>query len=283
MLQLFSRGAFLLPFFFLSVISLSGEDGLSGYYTVFFTDIDKYEKWVSADKNDRFKDIFISLYYLPDKGKRIFSNEIELKIIDSYSKNESYGYFYTEIASQTPVEFIIYGIRKGEITINGSKKGDIKIDNETGYSHLKGTFEKGVYFVSVKIEKKMEGLPVRVLSNKKLRLSEGKGFTKDASCRFSLTNVSKKTSGDFFSNLYKSFCFPYNNADKDSKELFFSISTRKDLTEIRSNKLIYFLYSLAGRSSVEEKLKKTGFSSIQIDWWKKSFFEREVCFNERDQ
>jgi hypothetical protein len=283
MISKFLRGALLLPFFFLSFNSLKGDDGLSNYYALFFTDMDKYDKWVANDKNDRFKDIFISLYYLPHKGKRVFANEIELKIIDSYSKNESYGYFYVETGSQTPVEFIIYGIKKGDITINGSKKGNIKIENETGYSYLKGTFEKGVYFVSVKIEKRMEGLPVKVLSNKKLKMSEGKGFTKDAACRFSLTNVSKRTSSDLFSKLYKSFCFPYNNADNDSKELFFSISTRKDLTEIRSDKLIYFLSSLAGRSSVEEKLKKTGFSSMQIDWWKKSFFEREVCFDERNQ
>ncbi|HPA55865.1 MAG TPA: hypothetical protein PLX56_00710 [bacterium] len=283
MFSVFFRGALLLPFFFLSFNSLKGDDGLSNYYALFFSDADKYDKWLATDKNDRFKDIFISLYYLPDKGKRIFSNEIELRIIDSYSKNESYGYFYAEIGSQTPVEFIIYGIKKGEISINGSKKGDIKIENETGYSHLKGTFEKGVYFVSVKIEKKMDGLPVKVLSNKKLKLSEGRGFTKDAASRFFLTNISKKSVRNIFSKLYKGFCFPYNNTDSDSKELFFSISTRKDLTEVRSNKLIYFLSSLAGRSSVEEKLKKIGFSSIQIDWWKKSFFEREVCFDERYQ
>lgn len=283
MLKRFFRGALLLPFFFLSVISLSAEDGLSDYYSVFFTDIDKYDKWVGKDKDNRFKDIFISLYNLPDKGRRIFQNEIELKIIESYSKNESYGYFYVEAASSMPVEFIIYGIRKGEIRINGSKKGDIKIESETGYSHLKGTFEKGVYFVSLKIEKQMEGLPVKILSNKKLKLSEGKGFTKDASCQFSMMNVSKRSAGDIFSKLYESFCFPYNNTDSDSKELFFSISTRKDLTDIRSNKLIFFLYSLAGRSSVEEKLKKTGFLQSQIDYWKKSFFEREVCFNETNQ
>lgn len=256
---------------------------MSNYFSVFFTDVDKYEKWVSADKNDRLKDIFLSLYYLPDKGKRIFSNEIELKIIDSYSKKESYGYFYTEIVSQTPVEFIIYGIRKGEITINGSKKGDIKIENETGYSHLKGTFEKGVYFVSVKIEKRMEGFPVKVLSNKKFKISEGRGFTKDASSKFFLTNVSKRSADNVFSTLYKGFCFPYNSSDSDAKHLFFSISTRKDVSEIGSNLLIYFLYSLAGRSSVEEKLKKIGFSSMQIDFWRKSFFEREVCLNETNQ
>lgn len=275
----------MLPFFFLSTGLLSGKESLSPYYQVFFTDIAKYDTWLSTDRQNRFKDIFISLYNLPSKGKRVFAQEIELKVLKSYSKDEQYGYLYVEVGSQTEVQMVVYGIKKGAVTINGSKKGEIKIENETGYALLKGVFEKGIYFVSIKIEKEMEGLPVKMLSNKKLKMSKEKGFTKDASSRFTVANVNGSKQSKGFGQLYKFFCFPHIGTDDDAKKLYFSILDREDSSRMKSEKLLYFLYSLAGRVSgeTEEKLKKTGFSVNQIAWWKKNFFEREVCFDGNEQ
>jgi len=66
--SIFIRGAFLLPLFF-SVFFIKGSD-LTSYFQVFYNDADQYDKWLLSDRNDEFKDIFISLFDLPHKNKR---------------------------------------------------------------------------------------------------------------------------------------------------------------------------------------------------------------------
>jgi len=273
------RGALLLPFFFLCINYLNAAD-ISKYFDVFYMDIEKYDHWLVLDKNDSFKDIFISTYNLPDKTKRKFIHKINMKIIPGYSNNESYGYLYIDVPSRIDTEFLVYGIKEGTLTVNGAKKGNISIKGETGYVLVKGSFEKGIYFISIKIETKMDGVPIKVLSSKNIALSSSKGFTKESSFNIAVTNIDPKEKDTVFSRTYKNFCFPYNEQSAVSKDLFFSISNRLNPSEFSSNALIYYLYSLSGRSSEVKVLKKTGFYESQIKWWQKNFFEKEVCFDE---
>ena len=273
------RGALLLPFFFLSINYLNATD-IAKYFDVFYMDIGKYDRWLTLDKSDHFKDIFISTYNLPHKTKRKFIHEINMKIIPGYSNNESFGYLYIDVPSRIDTDLLIYGIKEGSLTVNGAKKGNISIHGETGYVLVRGSFEKGIYFISIKIKTKMDGVPLKVLSSKNIALSSSKGFTKESSFNISVTNIDPKEKDVIFSRTYENFCFPHNESATESRGLFFSVSNRLDPSEFSSTALLYYLYSLSGRSSDAKALKKTGFSEFQIKWWQKNFFEKEVCFDD---
>ena len=126
----------------------------------------------------------------------------------------------------------------------------------------------------------MDGVPLKVLSSKNIALSSSKGFTKESSFNISVTNIDPKEKDVIFSRTYENFCFPHNESATESRGLFFSVSNRLDPSEFSSTALLYYLYSLSGRSSDAKALKKTGFSEFQIKWWQKNFFEKEVCFDD---
>lgn len=278
----FKRGAFLLPFFFIVTSWLNATD-LGKYYEVFYSDVEKYNQWASSDRSDYFKDVFISLYNLPHLKKRKFINEIDLKILPGYSNNESFGYIYIDASSRMETEIILYGIKKGVLSVNGLKQGNISVLGETGYTLLKCVLEKGVYFFSLRIDEKIPGIPIKALSSKIIKISNSGGFTKSASANIRLVNIEPKEKDYFFSKLFNGFCFPFNITDKNSEELFFLTSMRKSSEKIKTEKLMYCLYNLSGRSCETAKLKKAGFSDSQVSWWHRNFFEKEVCFYDRNK
>jgi hypothetical protein len=277
MKSFFTRGAFMLPLFF-SLFFIKGAD-LPNYFQVFYSDIDEYDKWLVSDRNDEFKDIFISLYDLPHKNKRINRYSLKTKILESYSKDVSYAYFYISVSSSTAVNMLIYGIKKGEISINGASRGEINYgESFSGHTSLSAQLEKGIYFFSFRIDESIEGVPLLILSSKKPVYSENAGFTKNASARIKTKNTAHNKTFNMFPFLYKSFCFPYLADNDAGRDLFFSVSSRKVLSAEKYNHLIFHLFYQATRDKSKDVLIKAGFSDKKINKWKKRVFEKEVCF-----
>ena len=267
------RGA-LLPFFFIWT-GLFATDGLEKYFSVFYNDINEYKKWSQLEKDDRFKDIFIELYNLPKIGKRTLNTNLNLTILKSFSKEEEYGYLYFDIQTATKFEAILYGVKNGEILINGVSKGKIKIESETGYSYFSGTFEKGVFFVLIKINSRLENVPVIMLSNKELKRSVEKGFSKSASFSLNLKNIENKISKESFLKLFGGFCFPYiNDINRDQ---FFSVAVKEKRAGIEKQFLLGDIYNSIYNKKDAENLLKNGFFQSQIEWWKERFLSGEVC------
>lgn len=273
MRSFFIRGA-LLPFFFICS-SISASDGMEKYFSVFYGDMNEYSKWYDLDKNDYFKDIFIELYNLPRPGKRQMDKNAGLKVLRSFSKNEEYGYLYLDIQKASSFEAVIYGIMEGEVFVNGKSEGKFKAVSETGYSKLSGRFEKGVFFLVVKIIKKIENAPVIMLSNKNITRSAEKGFTKNGVYSLKVKNMESGLSGKYFMELYKGFCFPYfNEADR---EKFFSAAMKEKKTGISKRFLLGDIHNSIYGKKDREDLLKNGFSTAQLDWWTEKFNSGEVC------
>jgi len=274
MINLFLRGV-LLPLIFFVTIPVYAQNPIRELYDVFYSDMKSYEKWLKSDRENTLKDVFINLYNLPANGKRKYSNDVKIKVHKGLSDDSiQNAYTYLEFNERTNVNLVIWGIKKGTVKINGAERGTIAINSDTGFAVLKGVFEKGAYFVSFNIEKRFEGVPVKVLSDKKVKISQ-RGFNRKAACSVKLHNIKPRYPEVDLSGLYRGFCFPYS--DENYRETFYSLMLKKEFRPDSRNSLFYNLYSLTVNDKNKSKLEKTGFDEKQIKWWKKQLFEKEVC------
>ena len=268
------KGSFLLPLIFFYFYSFA-ESSLNDYFQVFYQKPEAFSAWLKKDKKDSFKDVFISLYNLPSLKARKFDNAQKVKEIQGLSGKTSYLYFYFEFESRTDAELLFYGIKSGEISVNGMSRGRISVSSDRGYSVLKGTYEKGIYFVSVEITGKNENTGIVVLSDKKLKTSEKRGFTKSAKSTLSVKNFDNPDKSGTFSMLFRAFCFPYFEEIPASKEVFFEMLNKEKGTE--NKLLISLLFSSKENEKSLKSLKKAGFSDKNIDFWQEKFLNKEVC------
>ena len=276
MIPLFKRGA-LLPLFFLC-FSLYAESSLEDYYRVFYLSPAKYHTWLKTDKNDAFKEVFAALYGLPFSNLRKFSKSPEFKEIEGLSGKTSYVYLYIEIAAHTDAAILFHGIKSGEISVNGMKRGKISLSSDRGYAVLKGTYEKGIYFVSVKVEEKNEKTGITVLSDKNLKSALKQGFTKSAKSSLSVKNSDSRDKSNTFSAFFDSFCFPYFEDMPDSRDLFFEMADGT-AESADGRTLISLIRSSKDNKESLKSLKKMGFSDLDIETWQKKFL-KGVCGNE---
>ena len=271
------RGA-LLPLFFLC-FSIYAESSLEEYYKVFYLPYSKYQEWLQTNKNDSFKDVFTALYGLPSSKVRKFHNTPNFKEIQGLSGKSSYIYLYIEIDAHTDAAILFHGIKKGEISVNGMNRGKISLSSDRGYAVLKGTYEKGIYFVSVNVEEKNEKTGITILSDKNLKNSVKHGFTKSAASTLAVKNFDSRDKSDVFSTFFDSFCFPYFEDMPESRELFFEMA--ENASETAGNKALISLLR-SSKSSVEslKSLKKLGFNENSIYGWQEKFLKKGVCENE---
>lgn len=277
MVLFLKRGA-LLPLFFLC-FSIYAESSLNDYFQVFYQKPEAFSAWLKKDKKDDFKDVFINLYNLPSLKARKFANPQTVKEIQGFSGNTSYVYFYFEFEGRTDAELLFYGIKRGEIAVNGMKRGTISVSSDRGYSVLKGTYEKGIYFVSVKIAEKNERTGIVVLADKKLKNSEKRGFTKSAKSNLSVKNFDNSDKSGTFSMLYSTFCFPYFEETGNSRELFFELAGKNGETS-GGTPLIARIHSANVDDKSLKLLKKIGFADKNLNWWRENFLKNGVCGNE---
>lgn len=271
------RGA-LLPLFFLC-FSVYAESSLEDYYRVFYLPQTKYQAWLKTDKNDSFKDVFAALYNLPFSKIRKFGNLPKFKEIQGLSGKTSYLYLYIEIPARTDAAILFHGIKKGEISVNGMERGRISLSSDRGYALLKGTYEKGIYFVSVKVEEKNDKTGITVLSDKNLKSTVKQGFTKSAKSNLSLKNVDSKDKSNTFSAFLGSFCFPYFEDIPESKELFFEMTENSSETADGKTLISLIRSSKSSKDSLKS-LKRLGFTEKDLEIWQEKFLKEGVCEHE---
>ena len=271
------RGA-LLPLFFLC-FSVYAESSLEDYYRVFYLPQTKYQAWLKTDKNDSFKEVFAALYGLPFSKVRKFGNFPKFKEIQGLSGSTAYLYLYIEIPAHTDAAILFHGIKKGEISVNGMKRGSISLSSDRGYAVLKGVYEKGIYFVSVKVEEKNEKTGITVLSDKNLKSTVKQGFTKSAKSNLSLKNFDSRDKSNAFSSFFDSFCFPYFEDIQNSRELFFEMTENSSETTDGRTLISLIRSSKSSKDSVKS-LKKLGFTEKSLEIWQEKFLKRGVCEHE---
>lgn len=274
----FLKGSFLLPLFFFC-FNIYAQDSLGAYYQLFYQGTKEYSKWLETEKNDHFKEIFAELYRLPQSSVRKYSRPVKFKELDGISGKTSYLYIYIEAEQRMSAGILFYGIEKGEVSVNGSRRGKIDLQSDRGYALLQGTYEKGVYFISVKINEKNKRTGITVLSDKKLKISEKRGFTRDAASSLEVKNLDSKDKSGAFSRLFSTFCFPHTEEAAGTRETFFDI-VFKNPKEHSKKTLVELLISSKNDKKSLSELKKLGFSDKNLNWWQEHFLQKGVCEHE---
>ena len=159
------------------------------------------------------------------------------------------------------------------------KRGRIALSSDRGYAVLKGTYEKGIYFVSVKIEEKNEKTGITVLSDKSLKSVVKQGFTKSAASTLTVKNFENSDKSGAFSTFFSSFCFPYFEDIPDSREFFFEMADNTQETAAAGT-LLHLLHSSKNSDDSLKALKKLGFSDKNIETWQEKFLKKGVCEHE---
>lgn len=159
------------------------------------------------------------------------------------------------------------------------KRGRISLSSDRGYALLKGTYEKGIYFVSVKVEEKNDKTGITVLSDKNLKSTVKQGFTKSAKSNLSLKNVDSKDKSSTFSAFFDSFCFPYFEDIPESKELFFEMTENSSETADGKTLISLIRSSKSSKDSLKS-LKKLGFTEKDLEIWQEKFLKEGVCEHE---
>ncbi|MBO4441599.1 hypothetical protein J5834_05725 [bacterium] len=273
------KGGLLLPLFFI-FFSLSAEESLYDYFKIFYDDPKLYSKWIGQEKNNIFKDFFVNIYHLPTHKKRTFVYPAELKITRGMAGKDSFGYLYLEFDRHTEVEIVFFGIKSGEITVNGSSRGRISLKKETDSAKLKGSFEKGVYFVSVRVSEEFSKIPLTVLSKTRL-VGSKRGFTKSAASNLRVENNISKLDGARFAAIFNRFCFPHPDESRESGRLYFDMQQSKNIKSA-AGPMISLLYASSSDEDAAKELKKLGFSSESLAWWKERFLNKGLCGYEQN-
>lgn len=144
---------------------------------------------------------------------------------------------------------------------------------------MKGTYEKGIYFISVKVEEKNEKTGITLLSDKNLKSAVKQGFTKSASSSLAVKNFDSSDKSGTFNMFFSSSCFPYFEDMPESRELFFEIA--ENSSETAGNKtLISLLRSSKNSNESLNILKKLGFSDKNLEKWQNIFLKKGVCGHE---
>ena len=155
----------------------------------------------------------------------------------------------------------------------------ISLSSDRGYAVLNGTYEQGIYFISVRVDEKNEKTGITVLSDKTLKNAEKHGFTKSAASTLTVKNFDSKDKSGAFSTFLDSFCFPYFEDIPNSRGLFFEM-TDNTRESFGSKMLISLLRSSKDDKEALNSLKKLGFTETSIQLWQEKFLKKGVCGHE---
>jgi len=270
-------GAFMLPFFFCSLFaaSFSIEDS----YNSFYLSPELFKEWTKNNSDSYDKDIFLAQWYLPAEGRkygrRIFTN----KITSYANSNVFYAYLYVDAKSKTSFNIVASGVKQGIVKINGREKGTLSLAKETDYSILSFNLSKGVHYIVLSVSEQFASLPIVLLSDRKIELSEKRGFDSNVSSSVSVATFKSKIPEDVFAlhrELYDNFCFPFSGDSAKDIDEFLKIA----LPSEKGTSIIGLLSVMEKDSSAEDELKKAGFDEDSLLWWKEQFKKRKVCSND---
>lgn len=264
-INIFLRGALLLPVFFYTLI-LTAEDF---FQCSFYQKPNSFVSFLKTNRHSRKKDLLINRYHLPLSG-RVYKYDFPVKKVESFTDGKENYYIYLKCRSKCSYSILFSGIAKGTVSINGSKRGNIDLKSVSDYSLLTLNLSKGIYFFSLVVKEKYQNFPITILSDKRVKISAKRGFNRDAKAFAVLKNINiSKNNSIFEDELYKSFCFPFCSFSKDSLNAEInSIDFSEYSGAFDATPIIVLLSRVAYDKDVFNYLKKLGFTNSDLDWWK---------------
>ncbi len=277
--RILARGALLvLPLLF--CISLAAAVRTpADLYRVFYLPISEASVWMSKEKGDAVKDLFLASHHLPLKGRGAVTT-VPVTVTKSYAGGQEYFHLYLDVAQKSSYIWSVGGIAKGTVTVNGEKKGTITLIGPADHAKIEVTLAPGVYAFLFAIEKRQEGMPLIFLSDKPLTFST-RGFTQSFSSSVRVT-ARPASDGDIMAGLYRGSCFPAPQDDEKGRAAWQAAFGASEGAFVYEEKqpLIVLLRN-AGNEKARALLLKAGFTQTALDWWRTLFEKGGFCADEK--
>jgi len=276
MCRFFSRGALsVLPFFFWGSLSGAVPSAPADLYRVFYLPLSETVAWLSKDRGDRHKDIFLVRHHLPLRGRSM--TVIPVAPYTGHAVPERrYLPVHLDMPARRTVTFFLNGADAGSLSVNGEKKGVFDLRGSGGYVEARISFAPGVYTVLFTVEKARPGIPIGLLADQPVTLS-ARGFTKDFSASVAVLTRSVPDAA-VYERLWRTRCIPAPRDDDASGAAWASSFAPSGGTPSFDEKTaLIVLLRNAAEAKARAVLRKAGFSENDIDWWIMWFSEGEVC------
>lgn len=254
-------GVFILLLF--SIVTLHSTT-LSSLYAVFDLPLKRVPAWLKQDRGSAVKDLFIAYQYLPAKNRK-FSYTVPMQFDHSIDKKAEYRFFVVSVKRQLTLSFLLGGVKRGRITVNGVVRKEVKTTSPIDPILFKASFSAGNYLVVITVDERFKpDIEPILLATKKVPQSHKNSFTKNSSSTLYFSSIKPPTYHGFFVDWYTRHCFPTKNGKTESQLL-------------QSDTLRSLLLK-TGESEEELKLLHVaGFNDIMLRWWARKLSERGVC------
>lgn len=267
----------MLPVFFWLMLSARSSLAPVEYYRIFYEPIESFSSWITVDRSDRSKDIFLARYRLPLKGRGAVLLPVA-PYLSAAGTNVVYLPVHVDIPAQRTITFVLDGAEKGTLAINGERKGFFDLQGVSGYVEVRVSFAAGVYSLLFSIEKRRADLPLLLIADQPVTLAS-RGFTKNFSVTAFLS-VREFTGGALHERLWTNRCIPAPDDSERSASLWREVFGEKSADARSFDEKTAPLLALLKRSTGDREratLLKAGFTDEMLAWWRERLSWKEVC------
>jgi len=230
-------------------------------YSVFDMPLKRLPQWLRKDKKSATKDLFITYQHLPAKYRK-YAYTVPLKMKFSVDKKSEYRFIVIAVKQRRTFSFLLGGVAKGTITVNGAMRKNIKTTSPIDPVVFSASFEPGNYLFVISVEKRFSSdiAPV-LLSSRKVQEIHSSSFTKKSRANLRFYSIKPPKFHGFFTDWYQRHCFP-EGQDK----------LKDDERTLRS-----LLLKNSHNKKELALLKSMGFNATMIEWWETQFSQKGVC------
>jgi hypothetical protein len=276
--RILERGALLvLPLLFCAHLAAAVRTPVD-LYRVFYLPLSEASIWMAKEKGDAAKDLFLARHHLPLKARGAVTI-VPVTPVKSYAGDQEYFHLYLEAVKKSSFVLTLAGVAKGTIAVNGEQKGTIALVGPADQAKIEVTFAPGVYALLFTIEKRQEGMPVILLSDKPLVFS-ARGFTQSFSSSVRVT-ARAVTDGAVMARLYRAACLPAPQDDEKGRaawQVAFEMPVG-DFAYDEKQPLIVLLRNAANEKA-RAALVKFGIDETMLAWWRELFENGGICADE---
>ncbi len=276
------RGALIvLPVFFWFVLEGGAPARAVGYYRAFYDSIGSFSSWVSSDRTDRSKDLFLARYRLPLKGRTaaVIPVSPQRSLTDD---DVVYLPVHVEVPAKRTITFVLDGVVRGSLMVNGEPKGVFDLGTVRGYIEARISFAPGVYSLLFSVERYYPDLPLVVIADQPVTLAT-RGFTKNFSAAVSLV-VREKPDGVLHDRLWETRCLPAPSSDDRFVAVWrrvFEVGVEEEEPWNEKTTPLLVLLKHSENEKAKTILLKAGFTEEMLAWWRERLSVTEVCRDNR--
>ncbi|HNT28105.1 MAG TPA: hypothetical protein PKH10_08000 [bacterium] len=248
------------------VFAATSTASYTDLYRVFHMPLSEVPGWLKKNKGDRLKDLFLARYHLPLTARGAMQR-VPLDIARSYNEGYQYATLYIEAPKKETFFFLLSGILKGTIAVNGEQKGTLSPAHPFDHSTIELTLEPGVYSVLFAFEPLSCDGQFILLTDRAITYAS-RGFTRNFRSTLKVREhpCPKRELAEW---LYERRIFPFSQDDDHTYAATRTVDDPEATVEndfCEKTPLLVLLRHAKDRKA-REMLSGIGFDEKALEWW----------------